>query len=80
MNRHKEKLLKLGRNIKRERKLKGLTQEYVALKADVSLSYYGRVERGEQNITILYLLEIAEVIEVNPCTFLLSLTSHQNNN
>ena len=48
-------LLELGNRIRMHRKLIGLTQEELALVAEVDRSYYGAVERGERNITFTVL-------------------------
>lgn len=57
-----EKILyDLGRRIRAQRKRIGLTQEQLALVADVDRSYYGAIERGERNVTftVLYRLCLA---------------------
>lgn len=46
-------LQELGRRIRVQRKRIGLTQEQLALAAEVDRSYFGAVERGERNITFL---------------------------
>lgn len=59
-------LLIIGKNIKRHRKLQNLSQEELAHRACLGLSYYGRVERGEQNFSIRCLLKIAQALHVYP--------------
>ena len=56
-----EILHELGSRIRAQRKRIGLTQEQLALVADVDRSYFGAVERGERNITftVLYRLCLA---------------------
>jgi transcriptional regulator with XRE-family HTH domain len=39
----------LGRNVRRYRKLKGMTQEQLALEAGMERSYVSDLERGERN-------------------------------
>ncbi len=51
-------LTELGRRIRAQRKRIGLTQEQLALVADVDRSYYGAVERGERNITFTVLCRL----------------------
>lgn len=51
-------LLELGKRIRAQRKSIGLTQEALALVANVDRSYYGAVERGERNITFLVLYRL----------------------
>jgi len=60
----------MGLRIRHARKAAGLSQEMLALKADVDRSYMGRIERGETNITVDMLYQIAEVIGVSPNTLL----------
>ncbi|CAI3957865.1 XRE family transcriptional regulator [Alteromonas sp. KS69] len=56
----------LGRVIRTSRKSAGLSQEALALQAKVDRSYVGRIERGEANITIELLYQLADVIGVTP--------------
>ena len=51
-------LTELGKRIRAQRKRIGLTQEQLALVADVDRSYYGAVERGERNITFTVLCRL----------------------
>ncbi|AWL30457.1 helix-turn-helix transcriptional regulator [Acinetobacter defluvii] len=55
----------LGQNIRKARKEKNLSQEKLALLCEFDRSYLGRIERGEVNITVLKLYEIAKVLEVD---------------
>jgi transcriptional regulator with XRE-family HTH domain len=55
----------LGQNIRRIRKENRLTQEDVADKARLNSSYYGRIERGEINVTIETLAAIAHALNVD---------------
>lgn len=57
-------LIKLGKRIRELRKLKGFSQEDFAATAHLGRTYYGRVERGEQNISIQNLIQIAFVLHV----------------
>lgn len=57
-----EKILsELGDRIRAQRKSIGLTQEQLALVAEVDRSYFGAIERGERNVTftVLYRLCLA---------------------
>lgn len=64
MNINHDNLLLIGNSIKKSRKLQNLSQEEVALRAGLGLSYYGRVERGQHNTSILNLLRIAVALNV----------------
>ncbi|RZP78418.1 XRE family transcriptional regulator [Vibrio vulnificus] len=52
----------VGKRITKMRKSKGLTQDKLALFAEIDRSYVGRIERGEVNITIEKLYEIADAL------------------
>ncbi|MBJ6911748.1 helix-turn-helix transcriptional regulator, partial [Vibrio cholerae] len=43
---------KFGHNVRSMRKDKGISQDKLALSADIDRSYVGRIERGEVNITL----------------------------
>lgn len=53
------------KNIKIIRELKNLTREYVADELGMSTSGYGKIERGEVDLTIRKLHIIAKVLEVD---------------
>lgn len=57
-------LRNLGHNLRRIRKENRLTQEDVADKARLNSSYYGRIERGEINVTIETLIASARALNV----------------
>ena len=58
-------LEQVGSNIRAIRQEQGLSQEALALKADLDRSYLGGVERGERNISIINLKKIADALEVD---------------
>ncbi|SHO19433.1 Putative uncharacterized protein [Moritella viscosa] len=47
-----------------------VSQDKLALLADIDRSYVGRIERGEVNITLEKLYEIAEVLDCDAKDFL----------
>ncbi|ENI4128957.1 helix-turn-helix transcriptional regulator [Vibrio fluvialis] len=53
---------KFGISVRNMRKEKGISQDKLALSADIDRSYVGRVERGEVNITLEKSYQIAEVL------------------
>lgn len=57
-------LLALGRAIRRLREERGISQEELALLAEVDRSYVGRVERGDNNVAILTLAKLAKALGV----------------
>ncbi|MBF4448547.1 XRE family transcriptional regulator [Vibrio anguillarum] len=44
------------------RKTKGLSQDKLALLSEIDRSYVGRIERGEVNITLEKLYELADTL------------------
>lgn len=55
---------KIGKNLKEARLKLGLRQADVAKKAGVSVNYYARIERDEENPTIETLKGILKVLKV----------------
>lgn len=55
---------KLGKNIRKLRKEKGLSQEELSLNLDLDGSYIGKVENGKLNITIDKISAIAKFLDV----------------
>ncbi|MEO8401054.1 MAG: helix-turn-helix transcriptional regulator [Gammaproteobacteria bacterium] len=56
--------MKIGKKIREARKAKGFSQEDFAAEANLARSYLGRLERGEQNISIQNLIQIALTLKV----------------
>ena len=54
---------KLGDAIRGRRKVRKLSQEKLAERADVHRNYIGLIERGEQNITIESLVKVAKALK-----------------
>jgi len=66
----KDKHLKeLGNQIRELRKSKGLSQEQLALQAEVDRSYVGGIERGERNVSFLTLVKIAACLGCDVAKF-----------
>ncbi|WP_133128540.1 helix-turn-helix domain-containing protein [Legionella nagasakiensis] len=57
-------LIKIGSKIRELRISKGYSQEGIADAAGMGRTYMGRVERGEQNISIQNLIQIAFALNV----------------
>ena len=53
------------KNLKQIRELKNLTREYVAFELDMSSSGYGKIERGEVDLTLSKLQKIATIFGVS---------------
>ena len=56
----------IGHLIRNKRTELKITQEALALQCGIDRSYLGRIERGEVNITVLKLYEIAHILKVEP--------------
>jgi transcriptional regulator with XRE-family HTH domain len=61
----------LGRNVRRFRRRKGLTQEQLAFEAEIDLTYMGGIERGNRNPSLLVMARIADALSI-PLAKLLS--------
>ncbi|WEX75100.1 helix-turn-helix domain-containing protein [Sinorhizobium numidicum] len=55
----------IGWNLRRLRVSRGLSQERLALEANIDRSYVGRIERGMENVTVSALEALARVMDVN---------------
>ncbi|MFB9262928.1 helix-turn-helix domain-containing protein [Bradyrhizobium erythrophlei] len=53
-----------GKNVRRVRRLRGLTQEALAFEAEIDLTYVGGIERGKRNPSLLVMARIAEALSV----------------
>lgn len=56
----------VGRNLRRLREAKGLSQEALAHSADLTTRYVGGIERGTENPTVAALGRLAEALSVKP--------------
>jgi len=54
-----------GRRIKQLRKERGMTQEQLALTANIERSYLGAIERGERSPTLDKISSIAKALKVS---------------
>ncbi|WP_180046419.1 helix-turn-helix domain-containing protein [Acinetobacter sp. YH12117] len=55
----------IGRLLRKKRVERKITQEALALQCGIDRSYLGRIERGEVNITVLKLYELASVLQID---------------
>lgn len=55
----------IGQLIRNRRTQRSVTQEALALQCGIDRSYMGRIERGEVNLTVEKLYEIASALEIN---------------
>jgi ribosome-binding protein aMBF1 (putative translation factor) len=59
-------LVALGAAVRSTRAEMGLSQEALAVDADMDRSYVGGIGRGEHNVTVMNLVKIAEALQVKP--------------
>jgi transcriptional regulator with XRE-family HTH domain len=59
----------IGRNLRRFRKARGLTQEALADEAEVDIRQIGRIERGQSYPSVGLLVSLAEILNVDPGKF-----------
>jgi len=54
----------VGRNVRKLRLQKGMTQEELAFEAEIDLTYVGGIERGRRNPSLVVMARIAEALSV----------------
>jgi transcriptional regulator with XRE-family HTH domain len=59
-----------GKNVRKFRQQKKLTQEQLAFEAEIDLTYVGGIERGKRNPSLLVMARIADALST-PLTRLL---------
>lgn len=64
----------LGARIQKIRKEVGLSQEDLALEADLDRTYISHVERGTRNPTVIVLFKIAKALNTTPSDILKGLS------
>jgi transcriptional regulator with XRE-family HTH domain len=53
-----------GKNVRKHRQQRKLTQEQLAFEAQIDLTYMGGIERGRRNPSLLVMARIADALEV----------------
>lgn len=56
----------VGKNVRRLRQERGLTQEQLAFDADIDLTYLGGIERGRRNPSVLVIARVATSLGTTP--------------
>jgi len=64
-----QRLEKFGDQVRAIRREQGIAQEALAVLAGLDRSYMGRVERGEINISLTKIYQIADALKVSPREF-----------
>lgn len=52
----------VGRNVRRLREGRGMTQEQLAFEAQIDLTYVGGIERGRRNPSLMVMARLAEAL------------------
>lgn len=60
-----QRLVNFGNRIRAIRKEKKLSQEELAALANIDRSYMGHIERGEKNVTLTKIYQIADALEIS---------------
>lgn len=63
-------LKKFGEQVRRIRKLRGLSQEDLAELAGLHRTYIGGIERGERNVALVNIVRLAKALGVSPSQLL----------
>lgn len=58
--------MEIGTKIRKIRELKGFSQEFMALKLEMSQRQFSRIENDETDLSLSKLERISEVLEVTP--------------
>lgn len=67
INKYSNKLVSIIKQLRIER---GLTQEQMAFEINISTSYLGMIERGERNLSLKNIQEIAYFFKIKPSELL----------
>ena len=54
----------VGRNVRKIRQQRRMTQEKLAFEAEIDLTYVGGIERGKRNPSLLVMARVAEALSV----------------
>jgi transcriptional regulator with XRE-family HTH domain len=63
-------LILFGRRLIELRKLKGWSQEQLAMHSGLARSYVGGIERGERNLSLINICVLADTLAVPPSALL----------
>lgn len=61
-------MLEIGNKIKKLRELKNFTQQYMAQNLSMTTAGYSKIERGETDLSVNRLADIAKILEVDIST------------
>jgi transcriptional regulator with XRE-family HTH domain len=61
--------LTIAKKLEYYRKVRQMSREYIAFELNISTSAYGKYERGETELSLVRMVEIAAVLEIDPIEF-----------
>ena len=70
--------VQLGMRIRYLRKLKGMSQEDLALESGINKNYLSDLERGARNPTIVVIEKIASALEIDLATLFMGIQSFED--
>lgn len=56
--------MQLGEKIRKERLIKGYSQEYMAFRLDISQNAYSKLEREETELSVKRAYQIVEILDI----------------
>lgn len=62
--------MKFGKNLKEIREKRDMTQAEVATKAGITINYYARIERGEENPSLEVIKGLCIALKINSSSIL----------
>lgn len=65
-NKHRDKYIILGQNIRNARKAIGMSQEGLAFEINSNRNYVGCVERAEKRPSLAFIFDVTEILHNNP--------------
>lgn len=63
-------LIQFGRRLAHLRKMRGWSQEHLALESGLARSYVGGIERGQRNLSLRNICLLATTLEIPPSELL----------
>ncbi len=70
-------LIEIGRNIRKLREAKGISQEQLAALSGTDRTYIGGIERGERNVAAINLIRIALALDTEVAALFPSVSTLQ---
>ncbi len=78
-NKKEVKSLDIGFKIRKQRELKGITQQFMADQLQMAVSNYNKIENNKIELSVHRMLEISKLLKIDIC-YLLEIDSNQSVN